>query len=265
MTWRPPIMKPDDRVRLERNRALRFSDSLAPKGYVGPAMSILYADPAIRSVMMPGLTLSEGNDDKASAIGSLNTMWVFDPNDEDFGIWGANVIADADVRNAQKGGFPFVSGFYYRVATKLPPPEVMRDRWATLIWGEGAKKAYDGFYAKKDGSDDLIIKPVERPTLELTVLEEGEGQTIVAAKTAEESIKDEAHPGVALAGPGAWKKFVGDKTPKDFGLPKPILALQEDTGKVTPAVEEYETVREAAKQGDAGAQEALRHLGLSWA
>ena len=257
MTYRPEKLTPDEKAKQERSTYLRWSDELAKKGPFGPSARELLNDPQIRKFLLPSLKLSEGDDAAAIAIGSLGTFWVLDPSDEDVGIWAANLIANEDLRKAQAGGYPMVTGFYARIG-EIPPPDVMRDKFRSLPFQRQARDAYFAVYPdpeknKPAAAPPPVIKPIQRPTLELTVID----NEIVANKTAEESAEDEAHPGVPLAGLGAWERFLGEKKPKDVGLPRPILAFNEDTGEVTPAVEEYESVRDAAQKGVRGAHEAL--------
>lgn len=264
MTFRPPQLTPAEKAKQMRNPELRWSDDIAAKGPYGPTAKELQLDPEIRKSLLPNLKLSEGSDAGAHAIGSLRTFWLLDPADPDNGIWGANLVADQDVRAAQEGGFPMASGFYRRIGD-IPGPEVMRGKARQYIFQPNFKDEYDRLYPDPEKNKPAapaapVLKPIQRPTLELTVID----NEIIACKTSEGSAGDEAHPGVPLAGIGAWEKFMGDKKPRDYGLPKPILAFQEDTGEVTPAHEEYESVKLAAQKGDPGAQEAMKALGLAF-
>lgn len=264
MTFRPPQLTPAEKAKQMNNAELRWSDELGGKGPYGPTARELQLDPGIRKSLLPNLKLSDTTDPSAHAISSLRTFWVLNPADSDCGIWGANLVADADVVAAQAGGFPMASGFYRRIGD-IPPPEVMRGKARQYSFQPGFSEAYDLLYPdpeknKPAPQEAPKLKPIQRPTLELTVID----NEIIACKTSEDSASDEAHPGVPLAGIGAWEKFMGDKKPRDYGLPKPILAFQEDTGEVTPAHEEYESVKLAAQKGDPGAQEAMKALGLAY-
>lgn len=268
MTYRPPTLTQDDKQRLLNHTHYRFSDILNGKSSAifGPVAQTLANDAELRKFLIPGLKLAETNDDHAHAIGSGRTIWILDPEDEDTGIWGINVVSDFDVRSAQQVGAPLWTGFFYKIG-KIPTPEAMKKRYGDRDYPPGFRAKFEQYYpptdkAKEEGEAQPppVIQPIERPTYEMTVID----NDIIVAKTAEESAADESHRGVPLAGIGAWKKFMGKKTPKDFGLPRAILAFQEDSGEVTPAVDEYESVKLAAQQGDRGAQEAMRYLGLSF-
>ena len=107
------------------------------------------------------------------------------------------------------------------------------------------------FYRRRaqDGGPDDV-------TRELTILPDG---TTFGAVSAEESAADDGpHPGLELAGEGAWED-VTDQSPEDFGLPYPVLAYQPD-GTVRPAVEEFQQTVAAAEGGDEVAQQVLAYL-----
>jgi hypothetical protein len=273
MTWITDTMDEQTRRTLDQNQWLRWSDRLIRKAPFGPTATQLSMDPEIRKYLLPGVRLAEGSDVDAYAFGSQRTFWVLDPQDPDAGIWGLNAVARADLVAQAAAGAPMASGYFMRIG-KVPPPEVMKRKMDELSFMPGFAAQYWQIYPDPDKvaadaakaaaakkAEEETPKPYVRPTLELTVVD----NTIIANKTAEESRRDEAHPGVPLAGPGVWQKYVGNQSPKEFGLPRPIVAFQEDTGEVTPAVEEFESIKEAAQKGDAGAQQALTYLGLSWA
>lgn len=270
MTWIIPSFTPDYRRPLDNNPNLRWSDLIITKAAYGPTIRELVADPDFRKYLVQGIVLAEGTQENAHAIGSFRTFWVLENGDEDAGIWAVNVTSNVSMQEQRDAGAPMVTGYYARVGV-IPPPEVMRTKFDKFSFSKGFRDRYFAIYpdpvkaaeeakAKEDARIAEALKPIERPAFELTVID----NTIIANRTEEESANDEAHLGASLAGRTAWKRFLGDKPPRQFGLPKPLLAFQADTGKVTPATEEYESVREAAQKGDAGARAALDYLGLSY-
>lgn len=106
------------------------------------------------------------------------------------------------------------------------------------------------FYRRaQDGGVDVV-------TRELTILPDGR---IIAAISAEESAaEDGPHPGLELAGMGAWEE-VTDAVPQSVGLPYPVLAYQPD-GTCRPAVQEFQSMLAAAELGDPTAQQVIAYL-----
>lgn len=268
MTWRPPVLTDKDAADLERRPQFRSSGALEGMGAIfGPSINALKRVPGVAQVLIPGLTLADATGPQV-AMGSFGTYWVLDPaNELERGIWAPNVLGEEDIKAAEKVGAPMVRGFYIKVGD-LPAPAVMLGMLRNPSSGfqRDALERYKAFYpdavADKSATSGTSTTPdvVVPMTYELSVSD----NTIIVAKTEVESKGEDLHPGVALAGRGAWEKYVaGGKQPKDFGLPRRLLAMQED-GKVLPATEEYESIRAAAQQGDSGAQQALQYLKLSW-
>lgn len=259
---------------LDSNPYLKREGVIGGRATYGPTASALAQDPDIRRYLIPNLLLSETSVVESQALGSFRTYWILNPSDPDKGIWAVNVTTPGSVMAKNDAGAPMVDGYYYKIGD-IPPVEVMRSKFDTMSFRPGFRDDYHRFYpdplieaanksaAEKAAEDKRIgeaLRPIERETLELSVVD----NIIIANKKAVDSAEDEAHPGVSLAGKGAWKRFVGDKKPQDFDLPKPLLAFDPDSGTVGPAREEYESVLEAAQKGDRGAQAALEYLGLRY-
>jgi len=212
------------------------------------------------------------NDGSAAAFAQHSTLWVLDRRSPLYGIWGLYATTQNWVQNAERANVPYSQGYYKRIADELPPASSIRQAIREgAFFSKGFADELARLYPAPAAVDAQVPggtpagtpatpQPLKRPTLELTVID----NEIIANKTAMESSATEEHQGTALAGPGAWERFMKEAKPADFGLPKPILAFQEDSGEVTAATEEYESILEAARQNDKGAQEALRYLGLRW-
>lgn len=220
-----------------------------------------------------GKVSSNPNEPAAAAFAQHATLWVLDRKSPLYGIWGLNATSKQWVQAAERAQVPWADGYYKRIADEIPSAKSIKDAMREgVIFGNGFAAEIQRLYPEAASSQTTSTsdtsssgdvpkpQPLKRPTLELTVID----NEIIANKTASESAQTEEHEGHALAGPGAWERFMKDAKPADFGLPRPILAFQEDSGEVTAATEEYQSVVEAAQKNDPGAQEALRHLGLRW-
>lgn len=218
-----------------------------------------------------GKVSTNANDPPADALAQHATLWVLDRRSPLYGIWGLNATSRKWVSEAEKAQVPWADGYYRKIADEIPPLKSLKEAMRQgVLWGTGFSDALARLYPDTSaptpaadtsgGGEPGKPQPLKRPTLELTVID----NEIIANKTASESSQTEEHAGHALAGPGAWERFMKEAKPADFGLPRPILAFQEDTGEVTAATEEYESILDAARKNDPGAQDALRYLGLRW-
>jgi hypothetical protein len=100
------------------------------------------------------------------------------------------------------------------------------------------------------------------PSIEFSVMDNGDGtQDFWLAKTSTDSQgADGPHPGVTLVGLD-FMTYSGGQTYQQLGLPRPMLAYQPD-GKITPAVEEWQSAVQMATQGSLKAQRARAFFGL---
>ncbi len=100
------------------------------------------------------------------------------------------------------------------------------------------------------------------PSIEFSVLDNGDGtQDFWLAKTSTDSQGAEGpHPGVTLVGLD-FMTYSSGQTYQQLGLPKPMLAYQTD-GRITPAVEEWQSAVQMATQGSYKAQAARAFFGL---
>jgi hypothetical protein len=139
---------------------------------------------------------------------------------------------------------------------------------------EDAKKRAESAARSKAAQDALKAAqgpaPVrELPSWEITIFEDG--NSAFTAKTAAESsaASDAAtgaatpHPGVQVAGLD-FMAYSNGQSPAQLGLPRALLAQQPD-GSITPATEEYSSLRAAAQQGDGYSNAVLNTLGLGFA
>lgn len=101
-----------------------------------------------------------------------------------------------------------------------------------------------------------------------------DGFWIAKTPQASAAVKDgNPHPGVSIINPGAWEQFAGGMTISEalsldtykdmgwLGLDKHFLAW--NGGGVSPAGEELASAMDACMKGDAGAERALRAVGVS--
>lgn len=259
MTWRPPGLTQEEIAKFKRMPQYRYSPDLISEGaYWGSNLDTLTKDAAVKDFLQKPLRLSETTQEDAHAIGSLNTFWVLDKKSPLVGIWGPNIVADHDVREAQRLGFPAVTGFFTKVG-QIPDTESFSKRKTSLTMQDGFWDAWEAAYFKSAQLQDVKIKGRTR---ELSV--EGGGVSIWFAKTdAESEAEDGPHPGVSLVKDGLWEQVTNDKQPSSFGIPGRLLAYDEDTGEIVVATEEYASILAAAQKGDAGAIAALKGVGLN--
>ena len=169
----------------------------------------------------------------AGAIAQNATIWVPDPKDPLFGIWGLAATSAHYVRSAVENKAPLVFGWYARLANRLPTYKEMVE--SGLVWQRGFLETYLEKHPNEDpnrkkkaapsfaGTTYEIVGTLNGAPVPLTeIIRQVPGtEDYEMTDGADLAVTDDENDGFGLAGtPGAWPRLYPGSMPTQFGQDK---------------------------------------------